>query len=136
MIEVKIPVDVASLQVKNTMGLTPKTRTYAIIGILTIMPLSIFGSRIMHQDLANFLIMVIMAIICIPIYLERGGKTGETGEEMFLNIVYWHLSKRKRPYVFTDVISEMDEQEQAEKLEQQQQGKKKRKRQPAKNRKG
>ena len=114
MIEVKIPVDVDAMQIKNKSGLTPKVRNYAIIGVVTIIPLALFGDMIMHSEVANVLIMVIMGLICIPIYLEGNGKTGISGEEMLMNIIHFAINKQRRPYEYLDPIAQLEEQEETE----------------------
>ena len=108
MIEVKVPVDFAAMEIKGTNGLTPKIRNYAIIGIITILPLALFGDRLFHPEVANLLIMVIMGLICIPIYLEKGGKTGITGEEMLINIAHFLTNKQMRHYEDIDPIAALD----------------------------
>jgi len=111
MIEVKVPVDFEAMQVKGKNGLTPKVRNYAIIGIITILPLALFGDRLFHPEVVNILIMVIMGLICVPIYLEKGGKTGISGEEMLLNIAHFFTNKQMRHYEDIDPIALLDDEE-------------------------
>ena len=67
MIEVKVPVDFEAMRIKGRNGLTPKVRNYAIFGVVTILPLAIFGDRLFHPEVANILIMLIMGLICVPV---------------------------------------------------------------------
>jgi len=113
MIEVKVPVDIEALQIKGRNGLTPKVRNYAIIGVATIVPLAIWGDTFLHPEVANILIMLIMMLMCVPIYLERGGKSGITGEEMLINIIHFATNKQMRHYEYLDPIAELDEKETA-----------------------
>jgi len=115
MIEVKVPADFEAMQVKGRNGLTPKMRNYAIFGVATIVPLSLFGDRIFHPEVANILIMAIMAIICVPIFLEKGGKTGISGEETLLNIAHFVSNKQKRYYEDIDPIATLDDEEEESK---------------------
>ena len=108
MIEVKVPVDFEALQVKGKGGFTPKMRNYAIFGLVTIVPLAFFGDRLFHPEIANILIMVIMGIICVPIFLEKGGKTGVSGEEALLNMLHFMSNKQMRPYEDLCPIAEID----------------------------
>ena len=113
MIEVKVPVDIEALQVKGRNGLTPKARNYAIAGVVIVIPLAIWGDIFLHQEVANTLIMLIMALMCMPIYLERGGKNGITGEEMLLNIIHFITNKQMRHYEYLDPIAMIDDKEEA-----------------------
>ncbi|MCL2574004.1 MAG: hypothetical protein FWE34_05560 [Defluviitaleaceae bacterium] len=113
MIEVKVPVDFEAMQVKGKNGLTPKTRNYAIFAAATVLPLALFGDRLFHPEVANILIMIIVALALLPIYLEKGGKTGISGEEMMLNIAHFFTNKQMRYYEDIDPIAQLDDEEEA-----------------------
>jgi len=111
MIEVKVPVDFEAMQVKGKAGLTPKMRNYAIVGLVTIVPLAIFGDRLFHPEVANILIMIIMGLVCVPMFLEKGGKTGVSGEETLINILHFVSNKQMRPYEDLCPIAQMDKED-------------------------
>jgi len=114
MIEVKVPVDFEAMQVKGKNGLTPKVRNYAIFAVVTVVPLALFGDRLFHPEVANILIMIIVGLILLPIVLEKGGKTGISGEETLLNIAHFFTNKQMRHYEDIDPIAKLDEEENAQ----------------------
>lgn len=111
MIEVKVPVDFEAMQVKSKNGLTPKMRNYAIFVLVTIVPLALFGDRLFHPEVVNFLIMIIVIIVMSPIILEKNGKDGISGEEKLLNIIHFQTNNNLRHYEDLDPISKLDADE-------------------------
>jgi hypothetical protein len=49
MIEVKIPQDIIKTPILKGIGISSKHTVYLIIAAVVIIPLALFGSRIMHQ---------------------------------------------------------------------------------------
>jgi len=57
--------------------------------------------------------MLIVGLISLPILLEKGGKTGISGEETLLNIAHFITNKQIRHYEDVDPIAQLDEEESA-----------------------
>jgi len=102
MIEVKVPADINSYKKPLLKGATAKEVAYIGIMAAIVVPIAVFGDRIMHPELVGWLCMILGGLILSPLFLEKSGKHGVTGEEYLINMVRFLINCQKRPYDFVD----------------------------------